>query len=66
MAMRRMNHHLTERQAKLLKVYSKQVGVSMAEILRRFVNAGLEKAGFDANSDETEEKGITDDTEKVS
>ena len=39
--MKRMNHHLTERQVRLLRMYSIQTGLSVAEIIRRFVDDGL-------------------------
>lgn len=56
----RMNHFVTERQFKLLRMYSEQTEMSMAEILRRFVDDGLKKVGFDVNGEKAEEKGEAD------
>lgn len=43
--MKRTNHHLTERQVKLLRIHSEQTGLSVAEILRQCVNEWLDRKG---------------------
>lgn len=41
--MKRVNYHLTERQVKLLRMYSVQTGLSVAEVIRRCVDEWLEE-----------------------
>jgi len=54
--MKRTNHYLTERQVKLLRMHSMQTGLSLAEIVRRCIDDGLEKAGFNVNRREAEKR----------
>lgn len=41
--MKRVNYHLTDQQIKRLKQYSKETGLSVAELIRRAIDEYLDK-----------------------
>ena len=43
MCMKRVDYHLTEKQIEALRSYSKETGLSVAELIRRAVDMWLEK-----------------------
>jgi hypothetical protein len=62
-AMTRINHHVTDRQLALLKSLSDATGLSVAELIRRAIDAMLERwderRGQDKVGDKTQ-KGESD------
>lgn len=43
MCMKRVNYHLTEKQIEALTKYSESTGLSVAELIRRAIDAWLKK-----------------------